>query len=884
MAQRVEVVRSGGGVLRPAAFIAFRSRSGRVIVDAKDPVDMARLLMAWTELGSDVALISSFEHRREATSWATGSLPALPEWASRTCGPHATAAVIGLGDPPPRTSVFALLRGVGGHLAVVSDASMVAKLVNTISDLNGECALARLLPSTPDCESWLLAPRVPQWLLVSPSAASSRSADAGEEAVNSRTDDGVIVLSDDDADDNAERDAFSKAARALPPIPTTNRTILSLGSLEDSMLLPLTFQRHPVTGLLVRCGAQAASKPVTPVNDGSSTSLLTPPRRAPSVSSIGTAVSRGRRSSTLGPARVPHPLGAPHSSTSVGCPSRAGPSFSAVPPLFYSSSSLEAAEASAGTPSSSTTPLGRRADSSTASLGRRRGAALGAATRPRECTPLPLAGSAAAGRPAKKLRITAAVPYDMARLAKSILRRDSGLFVTGGGGVGKTRLLRECVAEYRCEHGGLRFGLHVVAPTGVAAAVAGGVTLHAYLRLPAGCFDESLSEEEDAERLYTGMTTATKKRLSDTAVLLVDEVSMVSSRMFTLLCHSLDHAHTEHNPERPWRMVAFGDFFQLPPVRRGDEDKFDTSGCYAFKSLFWTRLFQDNQLELKYVWRQEDKQFIDMLSSLRVGNVTNDLAAFLEMRAEVYKSRVSAGGLTDLEVTHIFPHRERVRIHNRQCLSTMETINGCQRLVYTAIDYPIKVQLTKEEVTRQLDTALMAPEVLEVCVGARVASCINLSDGDKDVPNGTIGTIVRFESVASHGSSGKATKVPVVRFDAVRGPVEMVVTATDMKLQSVARDGAYASRFQIPLVLAWAVTVHRCQGLSMDAAVMDLAPCFVSGMVYVALSRVRTMEGVHVLSFDCEKVQADVRVGLFYSAQRDLGYVFLDCVLPTRGV
>jgi len=70
----------------------------------------------------------------------------------------------------------------------------------------------------------------------------------------------------------------------------------------------------------------------------------------------------------------------------------------------------------------------------------------------------------------------------------------------------------------------------------------------------------------------------------------------------------------------------------------------------------------------------------------------------------------------------------------------------------------------------------------------------------------------------------------------------------------------------------------------MDAAVMDLAPCFVSGMVYVALSRVRSMEGVQVFSFDREKVQADVQVGLFYSTQRDLGYVFLDCVLPTRAV
>jgi len=466
----------------------------------------------------------------------------------------------------------------------------------------------------------------------------------------------------------------------------------------------------------------------------------------------------------------------------------------------------------------------------------------------------------------------------MGRLAASILRRKRGLFVTGGGGVGKTRLLRHCVDEYRLAHVGSRSGLHVVAPTGVAAAVAGGVTLHAYLRQSAGCFDESLTEEEDAARLYSKMHEATRKRLAHTSLLLVDEVSMVSSRMFALLCYSIDAAHAEMNKSGLWRMVAFGDFYQLPPVKRGDEDNYDTRGLYAFKSVHWTRLFDNEQLELRYVWRQEDKKFIDMLSHLRVGNVTDDLAVFLEERFKMANVRAATGDCTDLEVTHIFPHRPHVVKHNRQCLNTMEAINGCKRHTYQAIDYPIQCQLTKKEVTQQLNSALMAPETLEVCVGARVAACATVTDGDNEVPNGTVGTVVKFVSIPAHGSTGKTTQVPVVRFDAVRGPKDIVVTAVDMKLQAVARDGAYASRFQIPLVLAWAVTVHRCQGLSMDAAVMDLGSCFASGMVYVALSRVRTMEGVHVLSFDRSKVRADVRVALFYGDQCDVGHLFLDCM------
>ncbi|KAK1862923.1 hypothetical protein I4F81_005489 [Pyropia yezoensis] len=112
----------------------------------------------------------------------------------------------------------------------------------------------------------------------------------------------------------------------------------------------------------------------------------------------------------------------------------------------------------------------------------------------------------------------------------AILRRKAGLFVTGGGGVGKTQLLRQCVDEHRQLHGGSRVGLHVVAPTGVAAAAAGGVTIHSFLRLSAGCFNESLSEQQDAARLYSVMDAMSKRRLAETSLLLLDEVSMVSSQ------------------------------------------------------------------------------------------------------------------------------------------------------------------------------------------------------------------------------------------------------------------------------------------------------------------------------------------------------------------
>jgi len=149
-------------------------------------------------------------------------------------------------------AVFRLLRGVGRHLAPLSDASMKTKLVNTLTALNGECTVARMFLSMSHAESWLLVPRVPACLLSS-SAASSAGAAGGGESVVLASSDGVIVLSEDEEDDDdAARQAFSAAARYLPPPPAVNRAIMSIESLTDCMRIPAAFQRHLLTEAFMR--------------------------------------------------------------------------------------------------------------------------------------------------------------------------------------------------------------------------------------------------------------------------------------------------------------------------------------------------------------------------------------------------------------------------------------------------------------------------------------------------------------------------------------------------------------------------------------------------------------------------------------------------------
>lgn len=794
-------------------FVALRSRAGGVIARTGDPIDLAHLLVVWTKLRRDAGLVCTFETRSAASSWLSISPPPMPAWASSTCAAVDDEDVIVLDDETESSAVFAVLRRDGGQLASKDKASLIPRLVNTVNALNGEVAVVRMLASMADAEAWLLKPHVPKWLArpVAVSLAAGGSDKDGADVVSVTRADGVIELSDDDDDKQEKEDAahvaFRLAAQALPPPPPLKRTILSLASIQDSMLLPVVFQRRSAAGSGV------------------------------------VHVQAGR------------PLGGASSSAATGVSVLTPPS----PPPRASQGSGSSSRPSAAEGSLFRTPLS---------------APITRAAEPDH----PLDTD---GRPFKKCRPADALPFHMSRLAKAILQRKKSLFVTGGGGVGKTRLLRQCAIEHRQAHDGNRDGLHIVAPTGVAAAAAGGVTLHSYLRLAAGCFDESIAEDVDAARLYGGMDSMTKRRLAETTLLLLDEVSMVSSRMFTVLIHAVEMAHARVNNTMQWRIIAFGDFYQLPPVR-GDEDQYDTRGLYAFKSAHWKRLFRTEQLQLRYVWRQEEKKLIDMLSRLRVGDISTDLADFLQSRAQVYQARVAAGGLFNMGVTRIFPHRERVKAHNLVCLAEMERTTGCARLVYNAIDYPIGVKLTEQQVTTQLDAAVMAPKKLEVCVGARVAACAPITDRKLEVPNGTVGTVVGLKDITPSGPRVKTTNVPVVRFDTARGPCVLTVKPVDMKLQSVSRDGAYASRYQIPLVLAWAVTVHRCQGLSMDAAVLDLASCFVDGMVYVALSRVRSMDGVHVLSFAPSKVRADQRVASFYDNQLDIDDAFAACVETSR--
>lgn len=186
-----------GEVARQMSFVALRSRTARVVASTSDAIDLARILLMWTQLGGDAALVSTFESRGAASSWLAVLPPPLPKWAIETCTAVGDEDVTVLEEQTHVNPVFALLRKEGGQLAAEANQSLVPRLVNTIKALNGEVVIVRMLSSMDDAGNWLRNPRVPTWLWAPAPAVSSIEASQDDFFVVTTTrGNGIISLTD----------------------------------------------------------------------------------------------------------------------------------------------------------------------------------------------------------------------------------------------------------------------------------------------------------------------------------------------------------------------------------------------------------------------------------------------------------------------------------------------------------------------------------------------------------------------------------------------------------------------------------------------------------------------------------------------------------------
>jgi len=372
----------------------------------------------------------------------------------------------------------------------------------------------------------------------------------------------------------------------------------------------------------------------------------------------------------------------------------------------------------------------------------------------------------------------------------------ANVHLTGQAGTGKSTLLGKFLEWARANHRAVA----VTAPTGIAALNVGGTTVHRWCGMQLGPQDGEQFEDA-AERLEShGAYWAAADRVKDTEVLVIDEISMMAGRQLDFLNFWIKRIRKDNEPFGGLQVIFLGDFLQLPPVRTNPAEPYD----WAFRSAAWAEA-EFKTIRLEQVRRQNDRAFIEALSGFRVGRLK-------PRDQDLLRSRVCICPRED--VTRLMTHNAQVDKWNAYRLGNVEGISRIFDAEVKGVDQAV------EFATKNMST----PRVLQLKAGAAVMFTAN--DAEQGFANGQVARVVDFRgSDIIVESRGKTIAVERRKwfFESLNVTVQ-----------------------QYPLRLAYAMTIHRAQGLTLDAARIDIRSAREPGQAYVALSRVRTLDGIHL--------------------------------------
>lgn len=423
-------------------------------------------------------------------------------------------------------------------------------------------------------------------------------------------------------------------------------------------------------------------------------------------------------------------------------------------------------------------------------------------------------------------------------------KNGENIFISGPGGTGKTYLIKNIVNHAKENNKAYK----VCALTGCAAILleCGATTLHAF----AGIGLANGSVNEIVDRLMKNKNR--KQNWVKTDLLIIDEVSMLSLKLFIILDLIAKRVKKKRETVFGGMQIIFaGDFYQLPPI--GDENDVD-SLKFCFESELWNEVFpKKNQIILETIFRQTDDKYAKILNRLRVGKITKSGINELE---KCVKKKLS----NDINPTIILPKRKDVDQINFREFNKLEKneekifeMSGVDEL-----DLPLsKEQLTNislftDEEKRQESTYLseniMAEKKLVLRKGT-VVMCIANLDIENGLINGSQGIVVDFQN-----------NNPVIKFK--DGKIQQI---TPHVWQSEKIPGIAVK--QLPLIYAWAITIHKAQGVTLDNAYIDIGnDIFECGQSYVALSRVKSLDGLYLKNFDFTKIKINKKVQEFYES------------------
>lgn len=402
------------------------------------------------------------------------------------------------------------------------------------------------------------------------------------------------------------------------------------------------------------------------------------------------------------------------------------------------------------------------------------------------------------------------------------------VFLTGKAGTGKTTLLREIIQS-------THKNTVVVAPTGIAALNAGGVTIHSMFQLPFGGFipDNSAPHFSDTVKFETKSTLVRHFRMSglkkevikNMELLIIDEVSMLRADLLDAIDFMMQSVRKKKTPFGGVQVLFIGDLLQLPPVIR-DEEWSTLKKYYNGKFFFHSHVIQQNPplyIELSKIFRQTDDVFISILNNLRNNQISSeDIKNLNEYVQPNFDLKSNKGYIT------LTTHNVKADAMNAQALLDLEG------KLYTfkpdvVDDFPEKIYPIEQN--------------LQLKVGAQVMFVKNDASMEKRYFNGKMGFIKSLskEEILVHFPEENTTiEVEKYEWQNIRYKVSEMTKEIDEEVM-----GTFV---HYPIKLAWAITVHKSQGLTFDKAALDVSQVFLPGQAYVALSRLRSLKGLILLS------------------------------------
>ena len=409
-----------------------------------------------------------------------------------------------------------------------------------------------------------------------------------------------------------------------------------------------------------------------------------------------------------------------------------------------------------------------------------------------------------------------------------INQTNRSIFLTGKAGTGKTTLLKEIIKS-------THKNCVVVAPTGIAALNAGGVTIHSMFQLPFGGFipdnstpqflENSKFETKATLRRHFRMSGLKKSVIQNMELLIIDEVSMLRSDLMDAIDFMLQSVRRKNLPFGGVQVLFIGDLLQLPPIIRDDEWR-TLRSYYKGKFFFHSHVIQQNPplyIELSKIFRQTDEQFISVLNNLRNNQISqSDIQILNQFVQPNFDLKANKGYIT------LTTHNVKADSINSQSLIDLKG----KSKVYKALivdDFPEKIYPLEEK--------------SELKVGAQIMFIKNDLSFDKNYFNGKMGVIKSLsdEEIMVHFPEENKT-IEVERYE-----WQNIRYYVDENTKEI-NEEVLGTFTHYPIKLAWAITVHKSQGLTFDKAALDVSQVFLPGQAYVALSRLRSLNGLVLLS------------------------------------